>query len=205
MPGEDLCTLILASQSQPACLCHLNEIQNLFHISFGEPRECRAETPSDYHQTVRQKSFNRIIIRCRRRGQIRTSLLDGVPRNLSKWMQRAACLLFLYLFDFFFLSFERRWWWTSGLDYFPASYGKITSSRRCADCSNSFRIWYTKNKKQIISFKGWPSLSPSFFCGRRIWNNSNKQMEGGKKGKDRNSKNRNNSSGITSGYRESNI
>lgn len=148
MRGEDLCTLILASQSQPACLCHLNEIQNLFHISFGEPRECRAETPSDYHQTVRQKSFNRIIIRCRRRrGQIRTSLLDGVPRNLSKWMQ--ACMFaFLYLFEFFILSFKRRWWWTSGLDYFQASYSKITSSRRCADCSNSFRIWYTKKKNK---------------------------------------------------------
>lgn len=34
-------------------------------------------------------------------------------------------------------------------------------------------------RKKIRSFKGWPSLSPSFFCGRRIWNNSNKQMEGG--------------------------
>lgn len=103
MRGGDLCTLILASQSQPACLCHLNEIQNLFHISFGEPRECRAETPSDYHQTVRQKSFDRIIIRCLRRGQIRTSLLDGVPRNLSKWMQQMrACLLFLFVRIFFF-------------------------------------------------------------------------------------------------------
>ncbi len=111
-------------------VCHLNEIKNLFHISFCEPRK-RRWNPVRLSPESRQKSFDRIIIRCRRRGQIRTSF-HAVPRNLKQWMQAAACMFFfnvclclffcfvLFCFNFF-LSFKRRWWWTSGLD-FPASY-----------------------------------------------------------------------------------
>lgn len=52
-----------------------------------------------------------------------TDELAGWSPKKSKQMNAANACMFAFFIcsNFFFLSFKCRWWWTSGLDYFPAS------------------------------------------------------------------------------------
>ena len=109
--------------------------------------------------------------------------------TISRMKLHANVFLFLFFIHSFLysLSFKRRWWWTSGLDFHSFIQKTSSSSRLCGWLLPIvFHEKKTKNKKtqernRITFQRGWAprSLSSSFFCGLREFGiNLIKQIKG---------------------------